>query len=173
MHKGIAVAAAVVAGFAAIGCAATPPPVEPGPRGQPSASSPVVGQVTPPSQINPSRLPAGSPMMNPSPTAPAHPSSSSGDADAAVRAAKQLFAETEQVDVSAIRVVSTDAVTWPDGSLGCPQPGQMYVQVLTDGYRVVLDAGGKQLTFHTGRGNPPAVVRCDRAAPGESGRSDR
>ncbi len=30
------------------------------------------------------------------------------------------------------------AVEWSDGSLGCPQPGQMYPQVITPGYHVVL-----------------------------------
>jgi len=41
------------------------------------------------------------------------------------------------------RLVSTDAVTWPDGSLGCPEPGKLYRQVLTPGYRVVFEADGE------------------------------
>ena len=111
--------------------------------------------------------------MSMSPTQSSDPSPASDAASAAVLAAKQLFAQSDHVDQAAIRVVSADAVTWPDGSLGCPRPDQMYIQVLTDGFRVVLEAGGRQATFHTGRGNPPAVVRCDNPAPGGLGITDR
>jgi hypothetical protein len=30
--------------------------------------------------------------------------------------------------------------TWPDGGLGCPEPGMVYIQVLVDGYQVVVVA---------------------------------
>lgn len=49
-----------------------------------------------------------------------------------------------------IRVVTAEAVTWSDGSLGCPEPGMMYTQALVPGYRVVLEAGGEELHFHAG-----------------------
>ena len=39
-----------------------------------------------------------------------------------------------------IRVLSEEAVTWSDGSIGCPKPGMMYTQVLTPGYHVVVEA---------------------------------
>ncbi|NNC39194.1 MAG: hypothetical protein HKN95_00770 [Acidimicrobiia bacterium] len=48
---------------------------------------------------------------------------------------------------SAITVVRAQAVTWPDGSLGCPAKGMTYTQALVDGYWVVLDAGGQQLDY--------------------------
>jgi hypothetical protein len=38
-----------------------------------------------------------------------------------------------------IQVVRAEAVVWNDGSLGCPQPGEFYIQVLIDGYWVVLE----------------------------------
>lgn len=47
-----------------------------------------------------------------------------------------------------ISVVSAEAVSWPDGSLGCPQPGMMYPQVITEGYRVILAAEGKEYAYH-------------------------
>lgn len=34
-----------------------------------------------------------------------------------------------------------EAVIWPDGSLGCPQPGVEYTMAEVNGYRVVLRAG--------------------------------
>jgi hypothetical protein len=40
---------------------------------------------------------------------------------------------------------------WPDGSLGCPQPGMLYTQVLTPGYQVVVEAGGEEYDYRMGR----------------------
>ena len=50
---------------------------------------------------------------------------------------------------SDIKVVSVEAVQWPDTSLGCPQPDRMYAQVVTPGYRIVLEAGGKTYDYHS------------------------
>jgi hypothetical protein len=52
------------------------------------------------------------------------------------------------IDAAQIAVVSATAVTWNDGSLGCPQPGQNYTQALVPGYQVILEAGGKQYPYH-------------------------
>lgn len=56
------------------------------------------------------------------------------------------------VDPSAVTVVDAHAETWPDGSLGCPEPGMMYTQALVDGYQVVVEANGTQLDY---RGSAP------------------
>ncbi|MGD9599114.1 MAG: hypothetical protein AB7G76_05895 [Steroidobacteraceae bacterium] len=53
------------------------------------------------------------------------------------------------VDPAAVTLVSAEAVTWSDGSLGCRTPGEMAIQVLTPGFRVVVDAGGTRLVYHT------------------------
>jgi len=45
-------------------------------------------------------------------------------------------------------VVSAQAVEWPDGSLGCPEPGQMYTQAIVPGYRIELESGGKRYAYH-------------------------
>ena len=47
-----------------------------------------------------------------------------------------------------LSVVSAAAVTWPDGSLGCPQPGVMYTMALVPGYRVRIQAGERVLDYH-------------------------
>jgi hypothetical protein len=41
-----------------------------------------------------------------------------------------------------IQVIRAQAVTWNDGSLGCPEPGVFYTQALVDGYWVVLQIAG-------------------------------
>jgi hypothetical protein len=47
-----------------------------------------------------------------------------------------------------ISVHSAESVVWPDGSMGCPQPGMMYTMALVPGYRVVLEAGGSLYDYH-------------------------
>jgi hypothetical protein len=54
-----------------------------------------------------------------------------------------------------IEVLTAEQVTWPDGSLGCPQPGEMYTQALVEGYRVILDVAGQEVHYHGARGEPP------------------
>jgi hypothetical protein len=54
------------------------------------------------------------------------------------------------IEPDAVTVIDARAVTWPDGSLGCPEPGMMYTQVLVDGMLVVLEAGGRQYEYHGG-----------------------
>lgn len=50
-------------------------------------------------------------------------------------------------------LVSSEAVTWPDSSLGCPSPGVMYTQALVDGLRVVVEADGRQFDYRIGGGD--------------------
>ena len=78
------------------------------------------------------------------------PSLQAGDVPTAML--ERVIAEAASgagVDPSAVRVVSAEAVTWSDGSLGCPEPGMMYTQALVPGYRVVLEIDGEELHFHT------------------------
>lgn len=49
---------------------------------------------------------------------------------------------------SAINVVSAQAVTWSDGSLGCPKPGVMYTQALVDGFQIIFDVAGERYDYH-------------------------
>jgi hypothetical protein len=70
----------------------------------------------------------------------------------AVRLAQEDLARKLGLASEAIRVVSVEAVEWRDTSLGCPQPGMMYAQVITPGYRVVLQAGGQRYDYHTDTG---------------------
>ncbi len=51
------------------------------------------------------------------------------------------------VQESDIRVVSVEAMTFSDTSLGCPELGKMYAQVMTPGFVVLIEAGGEQLDY--------------------------
>jgi hypothetical protein len=59
-------------------------------------------------------------------------------------------AEVTGVAVTDVAVIDAEPVTWGDGSLGCPEPGVAYAQVLVDGYRLILDAGGRRLDYRIG-----------------------
>lgn len=54
-----------------------------------------------------------------------------------------------------IEVVVAHELTWPDGSLGCPQPDMMYTQALVGGYRIQLSDGDVDYDYHGATGQPP------------------
>jgi hypothetical protein len=67
------------------------------------------------------------------------------------------------VDPGQVSVVSSDEVTWRDGSLGCPEPGKYYTQALIEGTRIVLEARGKQYHYHSGGARSPFL--CENPQP--------
>jgi len=67
------------------------------------------------------------------------------------------------IAAASIKLVAAEAVTWPDGSLGCPQPGMAYTQALVPGYRIRLDAAGQTLDYHAGERGAPAFCPAERA----------
>ncbi len=69
----------------------------------------------------------------------------------AVEAARKVLAQKAGVGADKLKLVSVAAQEWNDSSLGCPEEGMMYMQVITPGYKVVLEADGKQYEAHTDR----------------------
>jgi len=53
------------------------------------------------------------------------------------------------IDISEVTLVSIEETVWRDSSLGCPQPGMNYLQVLTDGYNITLSANGETFSYHS------------------------
>ena len=67
-------------------------------------------------------------------------------------------------DPSIVKLIRDEAVTWSDGSLGCPQPGEFYTQAPVPGYWIVFDVVGRKFDYRSnGQGNfrlceaPPAA----------------
>jgi hypothetical protein len=52
------------------------------------------------------------------------------------------------MDKATLKVESAEAVTWADGSLGCPQPGMNYTMALVPGYRIKVRVGEQVLDYH-------------------------
>lgn len=46
-------------------------------------------------------------------------------------------------------LISAEYVDWPDTSLGNPQGEMFYAQVITPGYKIILEAGGARYEYHT------------------------
>ena len=46
------------------------------------------------------------------------------------------------VDPADVTVITGQEMIWPDGSLGCAEPGGIYTQALVPGYWVIVEAGG-------------------------------
>ena len=68
-----------------------------------------------------------------------------------------------------IKVTSAEAVTWSDGSLGCPQPGMLYTQALVAGYRIVLHAGTQVLNYHAAARGKPVFCPASRVVAPTAG----
>ena len=82
--------------------------------------------------------------------------SATGDEEVAIAD----LAERTGADRTDIVTVSVDNVTWPNSAVGCPQKGMSYLQVLTDGVRIVLEVDGTRYQYHAGGGRP--VFYCPR-----------
>lgn len=59
-----------------------------------------------------------------------------------------------QVAESAVVLARAERVTWPDGSLGCPEPGRTYAQAQVPGYRLSARSAQGAFMYHAdARGN--------------------
>jgi hypothetical protein len=77
------------------------------------------------------------------------PTQSSGESTAAQDAAVAALSKNLGLEPGQIKVVSTEAVEWPDSCLGVTVEGIMCSQVVTPGYKIVLEANGKEVEYHT------------------------
>jgi hypothetical protein len=102
----------------------------------------------------------------------AFPSLPDGLTDADLVTVTELASTDTGVQIEEIRVVTAEAVTWSDGSLGCPEEGQMYTQALVPGYRVVLDVAGEELAYHASETGDFRAC-ANPIAPVEDGRVDK
>lgn len=71
------------------------------------------------------------------------------DLTPAQRAATAALSESLGLPADKITLVSTEAVDWPDGCLGVVDEGLDCAQVITPGFRVILEANGRQVEYRT------------------------
>jgi len=80
-----------------------------------------------------------------------------------IEMAKEDLAQRLSIPITQINLVEITEVEWSDSSLDCPQPGMAYLQVITPGYRILLEASGMQHEYHSNR--DAYVVYCDNSNP--------
>jgi hypothetical protein len=75
-----------------------------------------------------------------------------------IEKAKDDLAKRLSIRVTEITLIEATGVIWPDSSLGCPQKGRAYAQVLTPGYLILLEFMNYKYEYHAGKG--PEVIYC-------------
>jgi hypothetical protein len=93
---------------------------------------------------------------------PVIPSPASG-LETLVQLAKADLAQRLSISTDQVSRVETTEAEWSDSSLDCPQPGISYLQVITPGYRILLEVNGTQYEYHSNRAT--YVVYCDNTNP--------
>jgi hypothetical protein len=63
--------------------------------------------------------------------------------------AKNDLAKRLNISIDQVHVVKIENVDWPDSSLGYPEKGMMYAQVITPGFRIILKAGDRLYEYHS------------------------
>ena len=94
-----------------------------------------------------------------------NPAGAGTDLQSLIRAVSDDAARRSGVDASRVRVVEAGAVTWSDGSLGCPEPDRMYTQALVPGFRIQVEAGGQPFDDHAGARGTWRLCPAERARP--------
>jgi len=121
----------------------------------PSDATPLPADMTP-------MVPAQPPQGESTPVTPVIPSPASGS-ESLIEKAKMDLAQRLAVSATEINLVEAQSVTWPDSSLGCPQEGMMYTQVLTPGFLILLEHDSNIYEYHAG--SRDSVTTCDNPSP--------
>ncbi len=85
-------------------------------------------------------------------------------ADAAVRAAREALRSRLSVPASRIELVDVAATRWNDASLGCPEKGHVYAQVITEGHTVHLRVDDRTFDVRVAGGRALICEDADSAA---------
>jgi hypothetical protein len=103
------------------------------------------------------------PVLDPTPAAP--PSGDAGGLGVSDAIIEQALAEVSQVTgvpAGDLEVTATETVEWSSSALGCPMPGQAYLDVITPGYRIEVRAGEELFDVGTNIDGTAFAV-CPRA----------
>jgi len=142
---------------ACTGGTASAPSASGAPTASPAPASPAASSSAP---ARPSASP-GSQMIPPSPRT--SPITGEVPTDIMARVRALLAKKVGGGDAARATVEVAQSVTWPDGSLGCPQPGMMYTQMVVPGYHVVLALDGTKYDYRIGLGGTPSL--CESSLP--------
>jgi len=80
-----------------------------------------------------------------------------------IEKAKEDLAQRLSMSVTQINLVEATEAEWSDSSLGCPQPGMDYLQVITPGYLILLEVNAQTYEYHSNRDT--YFVYCENSGP--------
>jgi len=117
--------------------------------------------------ISASCAPAGQTTEEPAiPNEDSTPTRIPVDLSPAQRAAITDLAEKLNLTADEITIVSTEAVTWPDGCLGVVRIGVMCTQAEVPGFRIILESDGSNYEYHTNQDGSVIVFAEEPQATG-------
>ncbi len=80
-----------------------------------------------------------------------------------IEKAKEDLAQRLTISANEIILLEATRVVWPDSSLGCPQEGMAYAQVLTPGYLIQLEYSGNKFEYHASKDT--SITYCKNPTP--------
>jgi len=85
--------------------------------------------------------------------------------DAIRQVAVSALANYLDSDMENLVVIGAESREWPSSALGCPAEDQVYMQVITPGYRLVLQGPeGQEYALHTTQTGTPLIL-CQNGEP--------
>jgi hypothetical protein len=120
-----------------------------------------------PSEETPSQTDESAPPSEGDSTMTPTPPTTGAGLESLIETAKADLAQRLSISVDDIVVLEATSVTWPDASLGCPQEGMAYAQVLTPGYLIRLQVQEQEFEYHASKGT--TVVYCENPMPPVAG----
>jgi hypothetical protein len=88
------------------------------------------------------------------------------DLSPAQRATITDLSEKLNLTADEITIVSTEAVTWPDGCLGVVRIGVMCTQAEVPGFKIILESDGSNYEYHTNQDGSVIVFAEEAQATG-------
>ena len=104
-------------------------------------------------------------IPTPTQATPTPKATSTAAGEAEITARMRLSVALGITDQETLTVYSTESLDWSDASLGCPEPGYSYAQVITPGYRITFDVEGVHYKVHTNLSGSSTVLCNEPATP--------
>ena len=110
------------------------------------------------------------------------PAANTGSASNPTDIARQTVATFLQLPLDEVTPVITESKSFGDASLGCPQAGMSYAQVVTPGHQVIVEADGRRFDVRVAGGagricrqprGGPGIKEIESKRPGEPGSATR
>lgn len=120
---------------------------------EPTGTAPPIDEPSLPEESVPPDAP-DAPEDSPGPLDPP-PASEADPAGAQTEMAIEDLVDRLDVPADEVTVVRAEFVTWPDGAVGCPEPGMAYTQALVEGMLIELEVDGESYRYHSSTDREP------------------